>query len=158
MEKVRYIDTPLLDEVSAEAQASARLRKNRNFHPHDAFPCHRLLNAIEPDSYIPPHRHLDPNKSETVIVLRGRLGLVVFDAEGSVTETRELRAGGPCCGCDVPAGTIHTFVALEPGAVCFEAKAGPYHPLALVERPAWAPAVDAPEARRYLHRLRQYFD
>lgn len=158
MDKVRYIDVELLDEVSAEAQASARRRRNRNFHPADDFPCHRLLNAIEPGSYIPPHRHLDRDKAETILVLRGRLGLVLFDAEGSVVQTRELSADGACRGCDLPAGTIHTVVALAPGTVCFEAKAGPYRPLALVERPAWAPAEDAPEAQRYLHHLRQYFD
>jgi cupin fold WbuC family metalloprotein len=158
MDEVRFLDTALLDAVSAQAQAGKRRRKNHNFHPADDFPCHRLLNAIEPDSYVPPHRHLDPDKAETIIAVRGRLGLVVFDAEGNVLQTRELAPGGECCGCDLPAGTIHTVLALEPGTVCFEAKAGPYRPLTLLERPAWAPAEDAPEARRYLHRLRRYFD
>ena len=57
---ITLIDNALLDEVCAEAAASPRRRKNRNLHPADDHPAHRLLNAMQPDSYIPPHRHLDP--------------------------------------------------------------------------------------------------
>ncbi len=56
---IRFIDRALLDELSAEAKASPRLRKNRNFHPGDDYPAHRLLNAAEPETYIAPHCHLN---------------------------------------------------------------------------------------------------
>jgi DNA polymerase-3 subunit alpha len=86
---ITLIDRALLDEVCAEAAASPRRRKNRNFHPRDDHPAHRLLNAMQPDSYIPPHRHLDPDKDETFVVLRGLLGLVLFDDEGRHGALRE---------------------------------------------------------------------
>jgi cupin fold WbuC family metalloprotein len=61
---LRLLDRALLDAVSSDAAARPRLRANYNFHPADDFPAHRLLNAIEPGSYLPPHRHLDPNKTK----------------------------------------------------------------------------------------------
>jgi len=57
---ITLIDTALLDEACVEAEAGPRRRRNRNFHPHDDYPAHRLLNAMQPDSCIAPHRHLDP--------------------------------------------------------------------------------------------------
>jgi cupin fold WbuC family metalloprotein len=133
------IDRHLLDEVSREAAASPRRRKNRNFHQGDDYPAHRLLNAVEPDSYIAPHRHLDPTKDETILVLRGRLGLLIFDDAGSIVRTETLEAGGTQLGVDIAYGTWHTLVALEPGTVFFEAKAGPYVALSEAERAPWAP-------------------
>lgn len=136
---IRLIDLSLLDEVSREAAASPRRRKNRNFHPTDDYPAHRLLNAIEPDSYIAPHRHLDPTKDETMVVLRGQLGLIIFDDAGRIVRTELLEAGGELFGVDIPHGTWHTLVALESGTVFFEAKAGPYVALSEAERAPWAP-------------------
>lgn len=158
---VQLIDADLLDAVSREAQASPRRRRNRNFHPADDFPAQRLLNAVEPDSYIAPHRHLDPRKDETMIVLRGCLGLVIFDDAGAVARTAVLQAGGAragaCCGVDIPHGTWHTLVALEPGSVFLEAKAGPYLPLVPAERAPWAPAEGDAAAADYLEKLRALF-
>ena len=88
------IDRSLLDSLSAEAELAPRLRKHRNFHPGDTYPAHRLLVAIEPGSYVAPHRHLDPNKDETLLVVRGRLGVIIFGAENAVDRSIELQAGG----------------------------------------------------------------
>jgi len=148
------IDDALLDEVCAEAAASPRRRKNRNFHPRDDHPAHRLLNAMQPDSYIPPHRHLDPHKDETFVVLRGLLGLLVFDDAGNVVRCLKVGAGGTALGIDIPHGTWHTAVALEPDTVFLEAKAGPYLPFLAAEKAPWAPAENAPEAAQYLAMLR----
>jgi cupin fold WbuC family metalloprotein len=89
-----WIDSALLEHVSGLAAASPRRRKNFNFHLSEEDAAHRLLNAIEPDSYIPPHRHLDPTKDETLVVVRGRLGAVVFDETGSVVDTAVLDPHG----------------------------------------------------------------
>jgi cupin fold WbuC family metalloprotein len=140
------IDRDLLDEVSREAAASPRQRKNRNFHPADDYPAHRLLNAIEPDSYIAPHRHLDQTKDETMVVLRGQLGLIIFDDAGRIIRTEVLEAGGELLGVDIPHGTWHTLVALASGTVFFEAKAGPYVALSEAERAPWAPAEGSSSA------------
>ena len=90
----RWLDRALLDAVVAEAQRSPRRRMNRNFHPHDDHPAHRLLNAIEPDSYVRPHRHLDPLKDETILCVKGRLGCILFDDSGR----RRYRAAIGDCG------------------------------------------------------------
>ena len=159
---ITLIDQALLDELCAAAAASPRRRKNRNFHPRDDHPAHRLLNAMQPDSYIPPHRHLDPDKDETFVVLRGLLGLVLFDDAGGVVQTTRVGAcgnprqteSGTAIGVDIPHGTWHTAVALEPDTVFLEAKAGPYLPFLAAEKAPWAPAENAPEATRYLEALK----
>ena len=163
---IRLIDRALLDELCAEAAASPRRRKNRNFHPYDDHPAHRLLNAMQPDSYIPPHRHLDPDKDETFVVLRGLLGIVLFDDAGGVAQSVKVGAAALCVpgnplrgqataiGVDIPHGTWHTAIALEPDTVFLEAKAGPYRPPTGAECAPWAPAENAPEAAPYLAMLK----
>ena len=153
MNPAKIIDTRLLDALSAQAAATPRRRKNLNFHAHESAPANRLLNAIEPDSYVQPHRHLDPAKGETLVVLRGAVGLVVFDEDGGILQHAVLRAGGGAIGVDIAHATWHTFVALEPGSVIFEAKAGPYLPLGRGEKAFWAPAEGDPAAVVYLERL-----
>ena len=163
---ITLIDDKLLDALCAEAAASPRRRKNRNFHPYDEHPGHRLLNALQADSYIPPHRHLDPNKDETYVVLRGQLGLVIFDDAGNVVKTARVGvpqgdflrgAGAAAIGVDIPHGTWHTAVALEADTVFLEAKAGPYLPLTEPERAPWAPAENAAAAAGYLESLKAKF-
>ena len=154
------IDTALLDAVCAEAAASPRRRKNHNLHESDDAAAHRLLNAVQPDSYIAPHRHLDPAKAETFVVLRGLMGLLIFDDAGNIVAAQKLGAGETATGvlgADIPAGIWHAAVALQPDTVILEAKAGPYRPLAAAERAPWAPAEDAPEAAVYLASLRARF-
>jgi cupin fold WbuC family metalloprotein len=154
---IRCLDTALLDAVSRDAVARPRLRANHNFHPADDFPAHRLLNAIEPASYLPPHRHLDPNKDETIIVLRGELGVVLFDADGAIVQTWRLRAQSDCFGVDIQHGAWHTVIALQPGTVIFEAKSGPYRPLLAEEKAPWAPDEGAPGTDAYAAKLRACF-
>lgn len=147
------IDRTLLDEVTREARENPRQRKNRNFHQGDAAVAHRLLNAIEPGSYLAPHRHLDANKDETIVVLRGRLAVFFFDDDGNVRQTVALSPLGAVCGVNIPHGEYHTVLALDPGTVMLEAKAGPYRPLAEAERAHWAPAEGEAEALAYAQML-----
>lgn len=154
MKGLDVVDGALLDALTLEARASKRRRKNRNLHESESEPCNRLLNAVEPDSYIPPHRHLDANKDETFAVLRGRFGVAVFDEEGTVSGTAVLAANGERRAVTIPHGTWHTLVSLETGSVFLEAKGGPYEALRAEERAAWAPGEGAPD---YLERLRRLF-
>jgi cupin fold WbuC family metalloprotein len=158
MARHTWIDTALLDHVSGLAATTPRGRKNYNFHRSETDASHRLLNAIEPGSYIQPHRHLDPAKDETLLVVSGRLGAVVFDEAGSVVDTAVLAAGGDCCGINLLHGTYHTVLALEPGTVFFESKAGPYRPLDMAEQAPWAPVEGAREVQPYLDALRKLFE
>lgn len=147
----------LLDRLTAEARNHPRRRKNFNLHPSDGFCCHRLLNAVEPGSYVAPHCHLDPAKDESMIILRGCLGIVTFDAAGNVTDRQLLRPGGDTVAVDLPHGSFHSIVSLESGTVFFEAKAGPYLPLAAAEKAGWAPAEGDPGAVAYLAALEGLF-
>lgn len=153
---VRLIDVSLFDALTARAQASPRLRMNENFHPADDYPAHRLLNAIEPDSYVRPHRHLDPAKDETILCLRGRLGCILFDDSGGVQSTCVLDPVHTC-GIDIGHGQFHSLVALDSGSVMFEAKAGPYLALTADEIAGWAPA-SGEAAEAYLAWMRGLFD
>lgn len=150
------IDTPLLDATTAAARASPRRRKNHNFHTPASEAANRLLNAVEPGSYIAPHRHLDPAKDETFVVLRGRFGLVCFDESGEITHLAVLDPG-EVVGANVPHGTYHTLVSLAPGSVFLEAKAGPYAPIGDEERAPWAPGEGDLQAADYLARLERLF-
>jgi len=158
MNSIRIIDQHLLDDLSKQAAASRRLRKNLNFHESDEDACHRLLNAMEPGTYIQPHHHAAEGKDETVTILRGKLGLIEFDDSGRVTGTVRLEPGGENVAVHIPRGTIHAWVALEPGSIFIEAKAGPYRPFTPEERAAWAPAEGDPGATDYMNTLVELFN
>lgn len=154
----RLIDQRLLNQTCEAATASDRRRKNANFHPTDDFPAHRLINAMQPGSYVRPHRHNDPHKDESIVVLQGRFGYLSFDNAGNIQETLTLAAGGPVYGVDIPHGTLHTLLALDPDSVFFEAKAGPFLPLGSDEIAAWSPAEGTPEAESLWQTWRARFD
>jgi cupin fold WbuC family metalloprotein len=149
------IDSSLLDIVSSQAKESPRLRKNHNLHASPEEPCNRLLNAIEPGSYICPHRHLDPTKDESVVILRGMLGVLIFDDSGAVIRKAKLVAGGETVAVNVRSGVFHTFVCLEENTVFFEAKAGPYKTMTSDEFASWAPAEGSEESLGYLETLKK---
>ena len=151
------ITRTLLAALALEAAQVPRRRKNHNFHGSGAARANRMLNAMEPDSYVRPHRHMDAEKSETIIALRGSFGLVLFDTLGAVASRDVIACNGAALGFDIPYGTFHTLVALESGSVFFEAKAGPYMPLGATEIAAWAPTEGAPDAQAYLREMHTLF-
>ncbi len=154
---MKIIDQQLLDDLSHQARENPRLRKNYNLHPSDDFCAHRLLNAVEPGSYIRPHRHIDPLKDESMAMVRGSMGIIAFDEAGNVLLTRILSVGGDAVAVDIPHGSYHTAVSLEKGTIFFEAKAGPYIPLSEAELAPWAPAEGEAAADAYLARLESLF-
>lgn len=118
----------LLDKLTEEAKASPRLRMNLDLRNSDQDGSQRMLNAIEPGSPLPIHRHR--NTSETIVCLRGRLVEEYYDEQERIcTDTMELRPNGPVVALNIPAGQWHTVKALESGTVILEMKDGPYEPL-----------------------------
>lgn len=155
MPDLELIDQSLLSAVSLQAATSPRLRKNYNFHRTEDELSHRLLNAIEPGSYLVPHRHM--SKDETMIMLTGAMGLIIFDEQGNVKNTFLLAAHGDLKGVNIIRGTYHSLVSFETGTVFFESKLGPYEKLTSEEIASWAPAEGSTAAAEYYLQLRKLF-
>ena len=121
------IDKQTLDSLTEQAKASPRLRMNLNFHESLDEKCHRFLNALEPDTVLPIHRH--SKTTEVVVILRGKAVQYRYDDKGNETGQVLLEAGGECPGMSIERGQWHRIECLESGTVIFEAKDGPYEPI-----------------------------
>ena len=118
------IDAPLLNQVSAQAKASPRLRMNHNFHQSLEDKCHRFLNAVEPGTVVPIHRH--PTKDESFVILRGKVRVTTHNDDGSILEDVVLSQESGNYGVDIPKNVWHKLESLESGSVIFECKEGPF--------------------------------
>ena len=126
------ITQALLDDLTAKAKESPRLRMNLDLRDSAEDTSQRMLNAIEPGSPLPIHRH--QKTSETVVCLRGRLVEEFYDdLERTCTERIELSPCGPIVALNIPAGQWHTVQALESGTVILEMKNGKYEPISDVD-------------------------
>ena len=120
------IDKDLLDKVSEQAKASPRLRMNYNFHQSLDELCHRMLNAVEPGTEVPIHRH--PTKDESFVILRGKVRSTTYNDDGSIIDSVVLCAEDGVYGVNIPKGVWHKLEAIEPNSVIFECKEGPFVP------------------------------
>lgn len=154
---IRFVGAREIAALCDAARRSPRRRMNLNLHASTDAPLNRLLNALQPGTYVRPHRHLDAAKAETLAILQGRLGLVEFDDAGNVTRTGVIAPGGADLLVDLDPGTWHSAVALAPDTVVLEAKAGPYAPNAPEELAPWAPPEGDADARRYLAWMESLF-
>ena len=129
---VMKITQAILDNLTEQAKASPRLRMNLDLRNSAEDQSQRMLNAIEPGSPLPIHRH--QKSSETVVCLRGRLVEEYYDElERICTERIELSPNGPVVALNIPAGQWHTVQALESGTVILEMKNGKYEPISDVD-------------------------
>lgn len=118
------IDTELLDKMAEQAKASPRLRMNYNFHQSLEELCHRFINAVEPGTEVPIHKH--PTKDETFVILRGKVRVTTHRGDGSIIEDVVLSQESGNYGVDIPKNVWHKLESLEPGSVIFECKEGPF--------------------------------
>ena len=126
------ITQKILDELTAKAKESPRLRMNLDLRDSAEDTSQRMLNAIEPGSPLPIHRH--QKTSETVVCIRGRLVEEFYDdLERICTERIELSPNGPVVALNIPAGQWHTLQSLESGTVILEMKNGKYEPISDVD-------------------------
>lgn len=126
------ITQALLDKLTGEAKANPRLRMNLDLRNSSEDGSQRMLNAIEPGSVVPIHRHR--STSETVVCLRGRIVEEYYDElERMCTDAIELLPGGPVVAVNIPAGQWHTVRSLESGTVIMEIKDGAYMPTESVD-------------------------
>ena len=121
---MKLLDTQLLDEVSRQAQKSVRLRMNYNFHQSLEDKCHRFLNAVEPGTVVPIHKH--PTKDESFVILRGKVRVTTHNDDGSIIEDVVLSQESGNYGVNIPKNVWHMVEALELGSVVFECKEGPF--------------------------------
>lgn len=121
------LDKTLLDTVSIEAKESSRRRKSFDLRTSINDNSQRMLNAIEPGTELPIHRHR--NSSESCIILRGSAEEIFYDDYGNITERVKMQAGSNSVGVNIEKGRWHKIVSLESGTVIFEAKDGAYEPI-----------------------------
>lgn len=121
------INKTLLDTLTSQAKSSPRLRMNYDLRNNLEDHSQRMLNALEPGTVMPIHRHR--NSSETVVVLRGKVKWLFYDDNGSLTDSFIVEAGGNLCGVNVSQGQWHSLECLESGSVIFDAKDGAWEPL-----------------------------
>lgn len=129
--KIMKITQQLMDELTAEAKESPRLRMNLDLRNSAEDKSQRMLNAIEPGSPLPIHRHT--KSSETVVCLRGHLREIFYNDEGKVTEVIDLAPNSDCVALNIPIGQWHSVEVLESGTVIFETKDGAYEGLSDVD-------------------------
>ncbi|MBR5298337.1 MAG: WbuC family cupin fold metalloprotein [Parabacteroides sp.] len=136
---MKLINHILLDQITQQAQNSPRLRMNYNFHKNLEDPINRLLNALEPNTYLRPHRHLNPDKDEIFLLLRGKVILFLFDEKGNITNKQLLDPSKGLYGAEIKAGIWHSLLVLESGTVIYEIKEGPFAPLSSENFAPWSP-------------------
>ena len=117
---MKVIDASLLDKVSSEANESPRLRMNYNFHESLEDKCHRMLNAVEPGTVVPIHRH--PTKDESFVILRGKVRVTTHNDDGFIIEDVVLSQESGNYGVDIPKNVWHKLESLESGSVIFECR------------------------------------
>ena len=122
-----FLNTELFDKLTALAKASPRLRMNFDLRNTSDDKSQRMLNALEPGTVMPIHRHRC--SSETVVVLRGKVKWLYYDESGKLTDTFIVAPNSDLCGLSVPKGQWHSLECMESGTVILEAKDGVYTPL-----------------------------
>lgn len=143
------IDRDLLDSTTSRAEKSPRRRMNYNFHPELTDPVQRLLNALEPWTYIRPHKHA--TKEESFVLLRGKVLAVTFHDNGQIKDSCILDCHNGLFGIEFEENTFHMLTSLMPGSVVYEVKEGPFVPHTTESSAPWAPAESDPEsAKRFL--------
>jgi len=144
------IDNNFIESISVKAKVSPRLRMNYNFHPQLDDLLQRMLNAMEPDTYIRPHKHQDPDKTEVFFCLRGRMAVVEFTDKGEIHDYIVLDTKSGNYACEIPPRIWHTVISLEPGSVAYEFKNGPYSAINDKNFASWAPVEGTSDCATYL--------
>ena len=147
------IDKHLLDEISNKAKKSPRKRMNYNFHKEDSDTLQRMLNAIEPGSYIRPHKHENPDKREAFFALRGIIAIIEYDNEGNITEYKILDSKKESYGVEVAPRTWHSMISLQSSSVTYEVKDGPYNPSDDKIFASWAPEEGSKNEKVFIDKI-----
>ncbi|HNW90878.1 MAG TPA: WbuC family cupin fold metalloprotein [Bacteroidales bacterium] len=146
-------DKKLLDAISYKARHSSRKRQNHNFHKSESEVLQRMLNALEPGTYIRPHKHENPGKNEVFMVLRGRILVLEYNEDGSIRDHVILDKATENFATEIPPGRYHSMIPLDPGTVAYEMKEGPYHPGTDKLFAPWSPEECSNAAEAFLQNI-----
>lgn len=147
---MKTVSDSLLKRLSQKARKSPRKRAHFLFHKY-SDPVQRMVNAMEPGSYIVPHKHENPDKIEAFIILKGKAACIFFNDKGKITGLIVINTKGPYYALDIPPRTWHTFVSLKKGTVLFEVIQGPYDKETHKNTATWAPPEE--KGKEYLKSL-----
>jgi len=151
---LKLIGRELLEKMRVNTTKADRKRTHHNLHPVLEDPVQRLVVAIDPGSYIRPHRHCDPGKWELFILLKGSAIILLFDEDGCVTNRMDLSENGPVHAVEIPENAWHTLAAREKGSILIEIKPGPYALLSDKDYAAWAPGEGTEDAKEFEMKFR----
>ena len=152
-ENVTLISRDIISLAISASQKSPRKRIIYPFHKSASDSLHRMLNVLQPKSYVQPHRHIDPPKAESIIVLKGTLVCVEFNPVGEIRSYHRLSPETYNIGIDIEPGIYHTIFAATEDTVLFEVKPGPYKRSSDKDFAPWAPPEGAQNAEEYLKNL-----
>lgn len=148
---MRPITDSIIQDTIKKATVSPRGRAHYLLHLH-SDPVQRMVNAIIPGSYVPPHCHKNPAKIELFAILVGQVACIHFTPGGKIQHVFLLDDQGPIRVVDIRPGIYHSFIALKPSAM-LEIIQGPYQKETHKNWPSWAPQEDTPQAAKYLTNL-----
>lgn len=120
------INNDLVNGISQEAKTNKRKRKNFNFHPSANDPMHRMIHASNPGTYVQPHKHENPDKTEAFIILQGKVLLVEFDDHGNINDHFIMEANSSNYGVEIPPREWHMLITLQENSLFYEVKNGPW--------------------------------
>ena len=146
------ITNSLLTELSGKASLLPRKRINHNFHKESSDTLQRMLNAMEPETYVQPHKHEEPDKREVFLILKGKAVVITFNEQGDISDWILLNRKTNFA-VEIPGKTWHTIISLERGTVVYEVKDGPYEPTDDKNFAAWAPSEKEPGCMEYNRKL-----
>lgn len=147
------INKPLVDKVIMQAKQNKRKRQHYSFHKSSEDTIQRFINAFEPDTYVAPHKHENPNKREVFIILVGSALMVEFDDYGNVWDYIVLSREKGNFAVEVQAGVWHTLISLEPGTILYEIKDGPYNQDTDKTFADWAPSPSSADGQQYINTI-----
>lgn len=148
---MKLIDNHLVSEMIERAICSDRKRTNHNLHETAEDAIQRYCIAATKDSYFRPHRH--PTNWELALVFRGQFRFILFDENGSMTESHTVGPHSGKSGFEIEANRWHCWIPLTEEGCFFEVKPGPYDPATSAEFAPWAPEEDTPKAQKYVQEL-----
>ncbi|HKI44372.1 MAG TPA: WbuC family cupin fold metalloprotein [Balneolales bacterium] len=156
MDPVFRLDNHWWNEGIKASRESQRQRMILPVHREQSAPVQRMLNFLQPDTYIRPHRHPESGATESMIVLQGAINFFTFDDRGTIQTY--IYVGGSITNSvvDIEPNIWHTFIVKETDTVLFEVKRGPYNPATDKEFAAWAPEESTAASISYLSKLKEY--